>query len=120
MHTIIYMMHIHLSVLLHNNLRRLQQQLNLTCLLQYKEDESMVSFEFTALFPNVPIAANILLLKKWLKQHVIIIKTVNSYVELVKLCMNDNYFLAASIKKHLVRAWAMHCLLSWRTSHGRI
>jgi hypothetical protein len=51
-----------------------------------------LTLQVTVLFLNVPIDTTILLLKKWLKQHVIIIKTVNSYVELGKLCMNDNYF----------------------------
>jgi hypothetical protein len=52
----------------------------------------MVSFDVTALFPNVPIEDAISLLKKWLKQNITDMKLVNSYVELAKMCMQDNYF----------------------------
>jgi hypothetical protein len=52
----------------------------------------MVSFDVTALFPNVPIEYALSLLKKWLKQHITDMDSVNSYVELTKMCMQDNYF----------------------------
>jgi hypothetical protein len=56
------------------------------------EDECMVSFDVTALFPNVPIDVALTLLKKWLRLHVTDMNTVNAYVELAKLCMDQTYF----------------------------
>jgi hypothetical protein len=52
----------------------------------------MVSFDVTALFPNVPIEDALSLLKKWFEQHITDMDSVNSYVELTKMCMQDNYF----------------------------
>jgi hypothetical protein len=52
----------------------------------------MVFFDVTALFPNVPIEDALSLLKKWLKQDITDMDSVNSYVELTKKCMRDNYF----------------------------
>jgi hypothetical protein len=55
--------------------------------IQIEDDECMVSFDVTVLFPNVPIEDAISLLKKWLKQNITDMKLVNSYVELAKMCM---------------------------------
>jgi hypothetical protein len=52
----------------------------------------MVSFDVTALFPNVPTEDTLSLLKKWLKQHITNMDSVNSYVELTKMFMQDNSF----------------------------
>jgi hypothetical protein len=61
--------------------------------IQIEDDECMVPFDVTALFPNVPIEdALVSLLKKWLKQHITDMDLVNSYVELTKMCKQDNYF----------------------------
>jgi Reverse transcriptase (RNA-dependent DNA polymerase) len=60
--------------------------------IQIEDDECMVSFDVTALFPNVPIEDALLLLKKWLKQNITDMDSVNTYVELAKMCMQDNYF----------------------------
>jgi hypothetical protein len=51
-------------------------------------------FDVTALFPNVPIEDALSLLKKWLKlkQHITDMDSINSYVELTKMFMQDNYF----------------------------
>jgi hypothetical protein len=38
--------------------------------IQIQDDECMVSFDVTALFPNVPIEDVLSLLNKWLKQHI--------------------------------------------------
>jgi hypothetical protein len=56
------------------------------------EDECLVSFDVTALFPNVPIDLTLTLLKRWLKLHITENNTINAYVELAKLCMQENFF----------------------------
>jgi hypothetical protein len=43
------------------------------------------------LLPNVPIEDALSLLKKWLKQHITDMDSVNLYVELTKMCMQDNF-----------------------------
>jgi hypothetical protein len=54
--------------------------------IQIEDDECMISFDVTALYPNVPIEDALL------KQHITDMDVVNSYVELTKICMQDNYF----------------------------
>jgi hypothetical protein len=48
----------------------------------------MVPFDVTALLLNVPIEYALSLLK----QHITDMSSVNSYIELTKMCMQDNYF----------------------------
>jgi hypothetical protein len=57
--------------------------------IQIEDDECMVSFDVTSLFPNVPIEDAISFLKKWLKQNITDMKSVNSYVELAKTISNS-------------------------------
>jgi hypothetical protein len=57
-----------------------------------EEDECLVSFDVTALFPNKPIDLTLTLLKRWLKLHITENNTINAYVELAKLCMQENFF----------------------------
>jgi hypothetical protein len=67
----------------------------------------MVSFDVTALLPNVPIEDALSLLKKWLKQHITDMDSVNLYVELTKMCTQDNY-------KRSVLVWGTRYHRSWR------
>jgi hypothetical protein len=55
-------------------------------------DECMVSFDVTALFPNVLIEDALSLLKRWFKQHITDMDSVNSSVEITKMIMQDNSF----------------------------
>jgi hypothetical protein len=52
----------------------------------------MVSFDMTTLFPNVPLDVALTFLKKWLRLHLSNMNTVNAYLELAKLCMDQSYF----------------------------
>jgi hypothetical protein len=77
----------------------------------------MVSFDVTALFLNVPIEDALSLIKKWLKQHTTDLDSVNSYVELAKLCMQDNYFQFNGhyiIDKRSVLVWGTRYHRFWR------
>jgi hypothetical protein len=56
------------------------------------EDELRVSFDVTALYPNVPIPAAIKLLNGWLKSIGLEKHEVAMYSELAKLCMSENCF----------------------------
>ncbi|XP_053699027.1 uncharacterized protein LOC128745997 [Sabethes cyaneus] len=59
------------------------------------EDDIMVSFDVTALFPSVPVKESISLLEDWLlKQHEDNAwrKKVGGYLKLTRLCMEENYF----------------------------
>jgi hypothetical protein len=57
-----------------------------------EDDECMVSFDVFAFFPNVPIEDALSLLWKWLKQHITDMDSVNTYVKLTKMCIQDNYY----------------------------
>jgi hypothetical protein len=75
--------------------------------IKIEDDECMVSFDVTALLPNVPIEDALSLLKKWLKQHITDMDSVNLYVKLTKMCMQDNY-------KRSVLVWGTPYHRSWR------
>jgi hypothetical protein len=69
--------------------------------LTITDDVQMVYFDVTALFPNLPVETALILLKKWLKLHVLSMNIINSYVELAELCMKDNYFQMAILQTKL-------------------
>ncbi|XP_058446374.1 uncharacterized protein LOC131427320 [Malaya genurostris] len=60
-----------------------------------EDDEMMVSFDVTALFPSVPVKDSINLLEDWLLQQnssSLWKCKVRSYLTLTRLCMDVNYF----------------------------
>lgn len=55
--------------------------------------DSMVSFDVTALFPNVPITETLIILRKWLESNDIPLAKIDLYIRLTKMCMDQNCFL---------------------------
>lgn len=63
---------------------------------EIQEDEVMVSFDVTALFPSVPVKEAISLLEDWLlkqSEDSNWKNKVRSYLKLTRLCMEENYFV---------------------------
>ena len=62
---------------------------------EISQDEEMVSFDVSALFPSIPVKESINLLEDWLMQQnggtSWRIKVL-SYLKLTRLCMEENYF----------------------------
>lgn len=59
------------------------------------DDEIMVSFDVTALFPSVPVKQAINLLEDWLltqREDAAWRHKVRTYLKLTRLCMEENYF----------------------------
>lgn len=56
-------------------------------------EEYLVSFDVTALYPNVPILTAITLIKDWLMENHLSYQEVEEYTNLVNLCMNQNSFI---------------------------
>lgn len=60
--------------------------------VEIKRTDDMGSYDVTALYPSIPIPEAIVYLKKWLKSNDITKPLINAYVELTKLCMDQNIF----------------------------
>lgn len=57
------------------------------------ENEIMVSYDVESLYPNVPVDEAIVILRNWLETNGVLSQYVEMYVELTKLCMDQNYFM---------------------------
>lgn len=60
--------------------------------IRITRNEILVSFDVTSLFPNVPIPYTLNILREWLMSNDISNSKIDMYVDLAKLCMNQNIF----------------------------
>ena len=60
--------------------------------LRITRNETMVSFDVKSLFPSIPIKQALVFLKKWLISKNISETKCNMYIEMSKLCMDQNIF----------------------------
>ncbi|XP_031619415.1 uncharacterized protein LOC116338357 [Contarinia nasturtii] len=60
--------------------------------VQIQEDEVMVSFDVSALFPSIPLDHALVSLENHLRKHNVQSDHLNIYMETAKLCMKMNYF----------------------------
>lgn len=56
------------------------------------DDECLVSFNVCSLFPSVPIQIILQLLEEWLTRCKVERDTIELFIELTELCLNQNYF----------------------------
>lgn len=56
------------------------------------EDERLISFDVTSLFPSVPLDITIDMLKRWLESELVPTEKITSYVKLTEHCIQNNYF----------------------------
>lgn len=57
-----------------------------------KRTESMGSYDVVSLFPSIPMKETLALLKKWLMTNNVSSSRVEMYLDLTKLCMDQNIF----------------------------
>src|SRR5262249_28416694 len=57
-----------------------------------QEDEIMVSFDISSLYPSIPIEKTILLVESWLKENQTEKAKVEMYMDLLKLCTRNSFF----------------------------
>jgi hypothetical protein len=59
---------------------------------EIEEDELLVSFDVTSLYPSIPIDIAKQNMEDWLVSARVDMHKVNCYMEVVNLCMEENYF----------------------------
>ena len=60
--------------------------------IKIADDEILVSFDVTAMFPSIPIGKTVELLRNWLKKWGLEKMKIDEYVKLTELCMRQKFF----------------------------
>lgn len=60
--------------------------------LRITRNETMISFDVKSLFPSIPIDKALVLLEKWLDSKDVPKQQCNMYIEMAKICMEQNIF----------------------------
>ena len=60
--------------------------------VELSENEILVSFDVTALFPSIPINETLKVIENWLKDNGVSSEKIEIYIEATKLCMQESYF----------------------------
>jgi Reverse transcriptase (RNA-dependent DNA polymerase) len=59
---------------------------------EIEEDELLVSFDVTSLYPSIPIDIAVKNMEEWLVTKRVDIHKIKCYMDVVNLCMDENYF----------------------------